>query len=82
MADVYRRKTLLKKSDFQLELRSQIWYVYLLAFKHCKKRKKQMMLDLIVQKEATTPNIVRPIVLGVVAPVLPPVLAVVCKRMQ
>ena len=26
--------------DFQLELRSQICYVYLLAFKHCKKRKK------------------------------------------
>jgi len=31
-----------------------------------------------VQKEATTPNIVRPIILGVVRPVL----AVVCKRIQ
>ena len=30
------------------------WYVYLLAFKHCKKGKKQMMLDLITVALAVT----------------------------
>ena len=40
----------------------------------------QLVVLSYVQKEATTPNIVGPIMLGVVAPVLSPVLAVVCKR--
>ena len=47
MADRHWRKTRLRKSDFQWELGSQIWYVYLLAIKHSKNRKTQIMLDLI-----------------------------------
>ena len=44
--DKRRRRN--RKSDFQWELRSQIWHVYLLAIKHSKNRKTQIMLGITV----------------------------------